>query len=302
MNAFTEYRRPVDILAHLMIGSEGTLGFITEAEIATFPVFTDKLTAMLIFENIESACSALLDIRKAGAVAIEIMDDICIDSAKDRPGVPAEFGSIPPGSAAILCEFEFENANEIEKATIEFDELTRGFDLIFPPYIASEEFERQALWEMRKGLLPSLGKKRPPGSVFIIEDICVPVCSIYTAIAGLRELFEKYSYSNAGIYGHGMDGNLHFMIAADFSLGSEVERFGRFIRQLADLVTDELNGSLKAEHGTGRTMAPYVERQWGSDIYEIMKRIKKLIDPLNILNPGVLINSDERVHLRNLKD
>ncbi len=301
INAFIDFRKPADILAHLMIGSEGTLGFICEAAIDTFPLHPHKLTSMLFFDDMDKLCSALFRIKNLGATAIEIMDEISLDAGRLHPNLPAELRSLPPGINAILCEFEAADHDAIESINREFLRIIPEFGITHPPYIARDEHQRAALWDMRKGLLAALGRHRPPRSSFIIEDICVPLKNLTEAFAGLRRMFEYYGYDNAGVYGHGTDGNLHFMIAPDFSDNVQIHRFGRFMDEMADMVIS-LGGALKAEHGTGRNMAPYVARQWGSDIFKLMKRVKHAIDPMNILNPGVIINDDEHIHLKNLKE
>jgi D-lactate dehydrogenase len=169
------------------------------------------------------------------------------------------------------------------------------------PIIAESEEVRNQIWNIRKGLLASIGASLKAGETVIIEDVAFRLEDLPNAINDLNELFVRFEYLNSGVYGHGIDGNLHFLISQDFSSTSEQNRFAAFLEELYKLVVLKYNGSLKAEHGTGRNMAPYVEKEWGSDIYNLMKRIKKAFDPENILNPGVLINNDPKIHIKNLK-
>jgi len=117
----------------------------------------------------------------------------------------------------------------------------------------------------------------------------------------LKELFKKYEYHDAYLFGHALEGNLHLVFSQDFSNQNEVDRYEKLMSELAILVVDRFDGSLKAEHGTGRNMAPFVEKEWGTAAYEIMKRIKTIFDPNNKINPDVLINPDPIAHLKNLK-
>jgi D-lactate dehydrogenase len=162
--------------------------------------------------------------------------------------------------------------------------------------------EQAFLWKVRKGLFPAVGAVRVSGTSVILEDLAFPVEQLGDAIIDLQRLFNEYGYYNAIIFGHAKDGNLHFVITQSFNETPEVDRYDKFMREVVKLVINKYDGALKAEHGTGRNMAPFVETEWGGDAYAIMKRIKKIIDPDNLLNPGVIINDDANVHIRNLKE
>src|SRR5205823_6142809 len=104
-----------------------------------------------------------------------------------------------------------------------------------------------------------------------------------------------------GVAGHASAGNLHFMLTPDFGLEEDLERYERLMAKVVELILDKYDGSLKAEHGTGINMAPYVEREWGEKATEMMWRVKRLADPDGVLNPGIVLNRDPGVHLRGLK-
>ena len=299
LNAFFDHDSPVDILAHLMVGSEGTLGFIAEAELETFQLFSEKLTGLLFFRDIKSACDAAITLRSAGAAAIEFMDEESIKAVRRRISLDLPFPE-DENYPAILFEFEADSSEQIEIFRGSLNEILPEFDLIANPVFAEWENERAKLWNIRSGLLASIGAGRIPGSTMIIEDLAFRLNDLGAAVTDLRNLFESYGYRGA-IYGHGMDGNVHFIISVDLSNPPAIKNYGSFMNELADLVVDKYSGSLKAEHGTGRNMAPFVEKQWGSDSYRIMKKIKKLLDPDDILNRGVLLNEDPRIHLKNIK-
>jgi D-lactate dehydrogenase len=142
---------------------------------------------------------------------------------------------------------------------------------------------------------------RKSGTTVIIEDVCFPIAKLADAAIDLQLLFNKYHYYEAIIFGHSLEGNLHFVFSQDFNSESEVKRYSSFMNEITRLVVDKYDGSLKAEHGTGRNMAPFVEDEWGSEAYKLMKEIKKIFDPQGILNPGVILNEDPTIHLKNLK-
>ncbi len=301
LNALLDYSQPVDILSHILIGSEGTLGFIAEAVLRTLPEYQYKLTGLLYFDNVRSAANAIEPLTASGARALEIMDRAALRSVESLPGSPSELAQLPENVAALLVEYQASSLSEIT-AFRQIAEVTcSGLKTIGSPSFTDEPLKQAALWKLRKGMFPSIGASRPPGTTVIIEDIAFKVSQLADAITDLQNLFKTHGYSEGIIFGHAKDGNLHFVIAQSFNDESEVNRYNRFMIDLVHLVTGKYNGALKAEHGTGRNMAPFVEQEWGTPAYKIMQDLKSLLDPTGLLNPGVIINSDPAAHLQNLK-
>jgi D-lactate dehydrogenase len=141
---------------------------------------------------------------------------------------------------------------------------------------------------------------RPPGTALITEDVCVRPERIADCAEDLRELLGKHGFL-PGVAGHASAGNLHFTLTPSFEQESDRDRYDAFMGELVELIVDKYDGSLKAEHGTGLNMAPYLEREWGTKAVELMWRVKQLADPDGVLGPGVILNRDPGVHLRNLK-
>lgn len=301
LNSFLDHDRPVDILTHLMVGSEGTLGFIHEAVFKTVREYSEKLTGIAFFPNVVAACDSISKFKSLGAESLELMDYSSLKSVSCEKILSNIFAELPAGAAALLFEYSSDVPYELSVIKNKMNTLIKEIDLIGELHISSTASERDDIWKVRKGLLASLAGNRKPGTNVIIEDIAVPEENISKAVLGLQELFKKYGIDDHGIFGHALDGNLHFIMNISFEGASNINRYNNFSDDLADLVIDELDGSLKAEHGTGRAMAPYVEKEWGSELYYIMKKVKKLIDPYNIMNPGVLLNDDKKIHLKNLK-
>jgi D-lactate dehydrogenase len=135
----------------------------------------------------------------------------------------------------------------------------------------------------------------------IIEDVAFPVERLADAAVDLTVLFRHHGYDNAIIFGHAKDGNLHFVITQSFNDRAAVDRYARFMDDLVRLVVSRYDGALKAEHGTGRNMAPFIQTEWGPEALAIMQRLKALADPEGLLNPGVIINPDPQAHLADLK-
>lgn len=302
VNAFIDHEDPLDILAHLLIGAEGTLAFIAEAVLETIPDFPFKSTALLYFPGIYEACKAIVPLSLAGAEAIELMDRASLHSVAHIAGLPEQIKTVPEHAAALLVEFQGHTAKEVRSKIEHFLGTVNELALLNDPEFTEDPYRQALYWKVRKGLFPSVGAIRASGTSVILEDIAFPIEKLGDAILDLQRLFKKYGYDEAIIFGHAKDGNIHFVVTQSFSGSAEVERYALFMDEVVDLVVKKYNGALKAEHGTGRNMAPFVETEWGTEIYEIMRSLKHTIDPHNLLNPGVIINDDNRVHIRNLKE
>ena len=168
------------------------------------------------------------------------------------------------------------------------------------PLLTTDPEIRAELWHIRKGLYATVAGARRSGTTALLEDIAVPVPVLAPTCLALQKLFAKHGYDDAVIFGHAKDGNIHFLVNEDFQDAVKAERYRLFTEEMVDLVLAK-SGSLKAEHGTGRMMAPFVERQYGAELYEIMVRIKNAFDPAQVINPGVLISSDALAHMNNIK-
>lgn len=301
LNAFLDFAHPLDILAHLLIGAEGTLAFISEAVLQTVPDHPFKSTALLYFGDLYSACQAIVPLTEAGALMVELMDRASLHAVENLAGMPPVVRTLPESAAALLVEFQEANAMILEEKVNRFLQASHALSLLYPPEFSSDPKQQDFLWKVRKGLFPAVGAVRASGTTVILEDVAFPVARLGDAIMDLQELFRKYEYHNAIIFGHAKDGNIHFVVTQAFHTPADIERYDRFIREVVELVVKKYDGTLKAEHGTGRNMAPFVETEWGGKAYDIIRRIKLAIDPALLLNPGVIVNPDPEVHIKNLK-
>ena len=302
LNAFIDHKHPLDILAHLLIGAEGTLAFIAEAVLDTVPDYPHKSTALLYFPDIFSACHAIIPLTNAGALMVELMDRASLRSVENVVGMPAIVRELPTDAAALLVEFQEDTLEALDLKVQAFLKSASTLSLLNPPLFTTDPVEQDFLWKVRKGLFPAVGAVRASGTSVILEDLTFPVAKLGNAILDLHRLFLRYDYPNAIIFGHAKEGNIHFVITQSFDMGEEVRRYDMFMREVVALVVEKYDGSLKAEHGTGRNMAPFVETEWGGEAYSIMKAIKEVMDPHQLLNPGVIINDDPQAHLKNLKE
>jgi len=302
LNAFLDYQTPVAILSHLMIGSEGTLGFIAEAVLRTVPDYPLKQTGLLFFPDVPSACSAIVPLRDSGARTLELMDHASLVAVQHQPGVPQRIPGLPPTAAALLLEYQAHTEGELSDFLSNCDQLMPELAMQSEPIFTRDAKRQNALWSVRKGLISSVGAQRMRGSSMIMEDVVFPIEALAEGVSVLQEMFVSHRYDDAIIFGHAKDGNLHFVLNQSFGDDGEIGRFDTFMRELADIMTVRFGGSLKGEHSTGRNMAPFLELEWGAEATAIMREIKSLVDPEGLLNPGVLINDDPKAHITNLKN
>jgi D-lactate dehydrogenase len=301
INALVDFDDPVDILAHLMIGSEGTLGFISSITYRTVPDYADKASALILFHDLETACRAVSALANAPVDAVELMDRPALASVEFKPGMPEAIASLGPTAAALLVDTRAADAATLRHQIESIAATLAGIPTAAPLAFTTTPGEIAKLWNVRKGMFPSVGAMRETGTTVIIEDVAFPVARLAEATLDLQALFRAHGYFEAIIFGHALEGNLHFVFTQDFGDPAEVDRYRRFMDDLARLVVDRYDGALKAEHGTGRNMAPFVELEWGAEGYALMEEIKRLFDPEGLLNPGVIINHDREAHLRHLK-
>ncbi len=301
LNSLIDFEDPIEIIQHLMIGSEGTLGFISEITLDTVPEYKHKATSLLFFSDILNACKTIKTLKELPVNAAEIMDRASLSTVQGKPGAPEVIEQLDKNTAALLIETTAEDQESLDKNVHEIMNALKVHNILFPVEFTSDPLHTAQLWNIRKGLFPSVGAIRQTGTSVIIEDVAVATDHLSSLMEDLQNLFRKYEYDNAIIFGHALDGNLHFVFSPDLNKQDEITKYKSFMDELACLVTDKYEGSFKAEHGTGRNAAPFVELEWGKEAYSLMKEIKRIFDPLNILNPGVILNSDPDIHVKNLK-
>ncbi|MBR2025624.1 MAG: FAD-binding oxidoreductase [Alistipes sp.] len=289
---FVLYDDPFDIILHSVVGSEGTLCFVSEVTMRTLPLLPLHRTAMVYFKTIREACEAVVAIKSLGVSAVELLDKRSLTAAGDTTG---------EGLTALLIELEEVEQSAIDEKVARVTAELEKFDTVTGVHFTAEEKERAKYWAVRSGIFPMVGGLRKEGTTCMIEDIAFHIEDLPQATEDLSALLDRCGYDDSCIYGHALEGNYHFIINQSLSTAEEVARYHRLIEELAELVVDRYDGSLKAEHGTGRNMAPFVEREWGAKAFEMMRRVKRAFDGENLLNPGVIFNDDKECYLKNFK-
>ena len=270
-------------LKDLIIGSEGTLGVITKIGLRIRPLPKARKLGMFIFENIQDLQNAVLKIRKKGIVPnlLEFMDKVVLEAVTDYLG--GEFLEFPNGYV-LLAEVDGESINEVE------ENFSNLFDIIIqknPIYhkIAKNVEERERLILARKANLPALSRLRPNTCV---EDCTIQLTHFADVIKKIEKIPEKINAKNllVAIICH-MEGNLHPTFLFNENDEQDIMDFEKAIEFLYKEIILPAGGTLTGEHGIGKIKTPYLELEHGSEIIDIMIKIKELFDPNRILNPGI---------------
>ena len=296
---FIRFDDPFDIIAHLLVGSEGTLAFLSEVTMATEYDYPCKASAMLYFSDIKEACRAVVAMKKLTneqgnwiVKGAELLDKKSLASVNDTTG---------ENLTAVLTETKAHTPEELQQYIQQIETCLQEFNTYTPVHFTDKPEEYSRYWAIRSGIFPSVGGTRKLGTTCLIEDVAFHIEDLPEATAELQALLARHGYEDACIYGHALEGNYHFILNQSFHTDEEVKRYEDLMNDVKTLVVDKYDGSLKAEHGTGRNMAPFVRYEWGDDAFELMKSVKQLFDPKNLLNPGVIFNDDPKCHIKHFK-
>ncbi|MCQ4348195.1 FAD-binding oxidoreductase [Pseudomonas stutzeri] len=301
LNALVDYDDPLDILNHLMVGSEGTLGFISAVTYDTVPDYPHKASALIVFPDVENCCRAVPVLRQQPVSAVELLDRRSLRSVENMKGMPVWVRELSAGACALLIESRAASPSLLHEQIARIMASIAGFPVEKQVDFSADPAVYEQLWKIRKDTFPAVGAVRRTGTTVIIEDVTFPVERLAEGVNRLLALFDRHGYAEAIIFGHALEGNLHFVFTQGFDSEAEKARYEAFMQDVAQLVAVEFGGALKAEHGTGRNMAPFVELEWGAEAYQLMWKIKRLLDPRGILNPDVVLSEDPEIHLKNLK-
>ena len=326
LRPFIAYDDPFDIIAHCVVGSEGTLAFISQVTMRTLHDYPCKASAMLYFFTMKESCEAVVALKQLKSSdediamseenlmvkSAEMLDYLSLTSVDDPVYLQykrdVDAGNIPgvePGDyhnlTAILTETKAMTPDDLQHRIGTITECLSQFKTYIPVEFTTDPAVYGKYWAIRSGIFPSVGGARPVGTSCLIEDVAFAVEDLPEATVKLQRLIADHGYKDACIYGHAFEGNYHFIINQLFSDENEVQRYASMMRDVARLVVEEYDGSLKAEHGTGRNMAPFVKYEWGEEAFAAMRELKEIFDPQYLLNPGVIFNDDLECFIKHFK-
>ena len=301
LNAFTDFEDPVQILAHLLIGSEGTLGFINSITIRTEKVRPFRSTALVGFSSLDDAIKAVLLLEKRCSMyAVEFLNHVSLNALMQLPQFPDFLRGLGSDACALLLETNAETEAQLAANVAEVVAVFEEVKPVSPVNFETDYAVCESLWNVRRALFPLLAGTRHPEEFAYSEDYCVPINNLPQACRSFVEILHKYGFTKSGVHGHALHGNIHFSIPLRINDPRAISDVAKVIEEVAVIVVG-LGGALKAEHGTGRAVAPFMRLEWGEELVKVMYDLKGIIDPLGIMNPDVLLNEDPNCHLSGMK-
>ena len=302
LNSFLDFADPIKIIERLLIGSEGTLGFVSSVTLNTVPDYKYK-ALNLIYGDIKTLIELTANIKKLEPSSVELLDYLSLKSVVNKKElgpylIPLDDENI----AAIMIELSEDSESNLAEKLSQIESCINSFNIIHQVGFRHNQAEIDTLWKTRNGVLPTIAGNRTQGTSVLIEDVAVNILDLPNLVKDLKILFSKYNYNDAAIFGHVLAGNIHFVLTPNLADKAQVILYDEFMHKLADLVAVKYHGSLKAEHGSGRNISPFAIVEWGQKCWDIMWQIKNLFDPKNILNPDVKITHDNTLHIKNLKE
>lgn len=290
---FVTFEDPFDIISHCIVGSEGTLAFLSEATLSTSHLYPCQTSGMIYFKDISEASRCVVALKTGSPVfSCEMLDKKSLEAVNDSHGT---------GLTALLIDTKADTPQELQANVERIKEVIHRFDTAFPPEFSNDAEQCAEWWSLRSGIFPAVGGTRKPGTSVIIEDVAFHIADLPNATRDLQKLLIECGYEDACIYGHALEGNYHFIISQSFETPEDIARYKHLMEEIEHLVIDRYDGSLKAEHGVGRNVAPFIEKEWGPRAMSYMRRIKDAFDPSNILNRGVIFNEDPDCYIKNFK-
>lgn len=320
------YDDPFDIIAHSMVGSEGTLAFLAGVTMKTLKDYPYRASAMVYCYTMKEACEVIVQLKNLKAPesdmdmsaenlmvkSAEMLDYLSLQSVNDpvylqyKEDVDAgRIEGAQPGDyhdlTVILTETKAITHDGLLQKISSITDVLLRYRLYQPAEFTEDPSVYGRYWAIRSGIFPSVGGQRPVGTSCLIEDVAFHIEDLPKATVQLQKLIADHGYKDACIYGHAFEGNYHFILNQSFQKEDEVRRYENMMKDVTHLVVEEYGGSLKAEHGTGRNMAPFVKYEWGEEAYQVMKELKAIFDPEGLLNPGVIFNDDPECFIKHLK-
>ncbi len=291
LDAFVDSSKPVD-LSRILVGSEGTLGFITAAKVRLVPLPAAKAVLAIEFDELLDALAATPLVLAHKPSAVEVMDDFILSHARQNAVLDAQRRAMvsKDGSALLCVEFYGDHADEliVRIERLELDLLASGFSHRTRRMLKPAEQAR--VWSFREAALGlSMATKGDGKAVSFVEDTAVAPDKLRDYIARFIKLVERHD-TIAGVYAHASVGCLHVRPVVDLKTAEGIGKFESIASEVADLVL-EFGGALSGEHGDGLVRGAFNEKMFGSELYQAFRTVKATFDPTGIFNPGRIVNT-----------
>jgi glycolate oxidase len=263
-------------LTALLVGSEGTLGIVTEVTLKLLPRPRHVATALVAFPTVEGAARAVSGLLARGVLprCLELLDDVSLEAVARTSSL-----RFPPGAgAALLIETDGNDEEAVFAEIVRVAELVQG-DAVGEPIVAQNEAQRREIWETRRWLSVNLKKVHP---LKLSEDVAVPRSRIPELVLRAKAIGARLGLAVA-TYGHAGDGNLHCNVL--FDRPDERPRVDEAVAEILRAAVD-LGGTITGEHGIGLAKRDFLEYEQGAELVALQRRLKAVFDPLGLLNPG----------------
>ena len=299
LDAFVDPARPID-LTRIMVGSEGTLGFIVDARISLVPLPAQKVVLTIEFDHILDALGAAPVVLKHGPSAVEVMDDFILSHARENASLDAQRRSMiqRDGSSLLCVEFYGDHLDELipRMEAVTSDLGGAGFTCRFRHVI--DPAKQARIWSFREAALGlSTAMRGDAKAISFVEDTAVAPEKLRAYIERFIKIVQRHR-TTAGIYAHASVGCLHVRPVVNMKTRSGVAKFESIANEVADLVL-EFGGALSGEHGDGLVRGAFNEKMFGSELYQAFRTVKRTFDPNGLFNPGRIVDTPPLTsHLR----
>ncbi len=286
-------------LTPLFVGSQGTLGVVTEIDLAIVPNNMNRTLVVAGFSKIQEASSVIEDVLKLVPAAAEMVDKHLLEFIEHH--YPNQLkGLLEPPFPEVLLLIEFDDIGKSVQSK-KVKKLLKILKRVTNDYQVTTDYdERDELWKIRHSaaavIAHSEGAKK---ALPIIEDGVVPIHQLDTFVIKIYELFQRYNL-DAAVWGHAGNANLHMQPFLDLAAVGDRQKVFKIMDEYYQMVV-QLGGSTAGEHGDGRLRAPYLPLLYGAEIYRLFEAVKKIFDPHGTLNPGVKIGVTKADQTRQLR-
>ena len=290
LDAFVDPSRPVD-LTRIIVGSEGTLGFIVDARLKLVPLPAQKAVLTVEFDHLLDALAATPIILEHGPSAVEVMDDFILSHAKSHPRLEQQRRVMlsADGSALLCVEFY---GDHIDQVIDRMENVERDLQHPRPRMVRRilDAAAQQAIWSFREAALGlSTAMKTDDKAISFVEDTAVAPEKLRDYIERFVAIVQRHG-TRAGVYAHASVGCLHVRPVINLKTADGVAKFEAIAHEVADLVL-EFGGALSGEHGDGLVRGAFNEQMFGSELYQAFRQVKKTFDPDGLFNPGRIVDT-----------